>query len=274
MTPIERLLVVPLGEDPERSAAAALKVELAPLGAAVGASGLGGSGLRAALEATCSPFVLFALPDQPVDAEGIATTLRGLEGAPEAVLGSAGLVWRPAALSLDISTRERRRSGGSVHEGRRLARLLALQAVLFPSWNGVVWRAAALGTDLPRRLDAEPLLAPAPTDAEPLLAPAPTDAEPLAAGAFLASLALEVLVRGSAWTGEHLAYSRRSAALVAGDVVAWGEALAMAEELALLDQEGDFERAVVNLTHEAKRAHLDRLLPVLDGAARRAAGRR
>lgn len=190
--------------------------------------------LRDALDGGEAPYLVIVQQDEPLDTASLARTVAALECCSEAVLGTPGLLWRPPALGLDISTLQRDAGGGHLHEGRRLARLLALRAVTFPSWDAVVLRRAALGEDLPRRAER---------DQGAILTPAQ----------LLGPLAVELLLRGSAWSGQHLGYARRSSCAARDDVEAWSRALPSAERLGVLDGE-DRARARVALRREAERA--------------------
>jgi hypothetical protein len=176
--------------------------------------------------------------------------LTGLDGAPEAVLGTPGLLWRPPALGLEVWTQDWRQDNPRLHEGRRLARLLALRAVTFPSWNAVVLRAAALGSDLPV---SEVGGTPASSGARRRV--------PSAAAALRGALTLDLLVRGFAWSGKHLGFWPRARPALSGDLQAWSSALATAERLGIWEEPDDLGRALRNLQAEAERSELGAYVP-------------
>jgi len=201
--------------------------------------------LRDAIRSGGASYLLLVDPDEAIDLAAVETVRAGLEQAPEAVLGTAGLLWRPAALGLEISTRDWRRDNACLHEGRPLARLLALRAVTFPRRNAVLLRAAALGTDLPSSQHGDEQRPATPASAA---APATT---------LWASLALAVLARGFAWSTTNLGYWPRSRAQDVADAHGWAAALVDAERLALWEEPDDLARAANNLQAEAERAHLE-----------------
>ncbi|MDA8034275.1 MAG: hypothetical protein M0T71_08935 [Actinomycetota bacterium] len=220
---------LPAGKDKATHGAAAGKPtdEDAPLDGATSTD----RRLRDAIAATTAPYLVIVEHGESLAVADVATAVAGLEDAPEAVLGSAALLWRAPAVALDVSTRDYRQANPHVHVGRRLARLLALRAVTFPDLSSVVLRRAALGSDLP--------------------ATTPVDSDH--PGDLRAALVLDLLVRGFAWSPTNRGYARRPAGATARDVASIGPAICRGLDLGLLN-EADLALARANLAREASAA--------------------